>query len=152
MEVNFKIAKAEDIEGIIQLCNEVFLEDTKLEKALKVFEETKNDPNNIYLIGIINNQIIAHAKITIIHTMYEEMGTYSILNHVCVKPEYRRHNIATMMLNEIENICTNNGCKTMKLWSNNVRVPAHTFYKKYGFILNDAGFFSMRVREKDNAD
>lgn len=60
-----------------------------------------NDPNHIYLIGLDNNKIIAHSKITIIPTMYEKMNTYSILNHVCVKPEYRRHNIATKMLDEI---------------------------------------------------
>lgn len=149
MEVNFKIAQTEDVGGIIELCNEVFSEETTLDNALKIFEETKNDPNNLYLIGTINQKIVAHAKITIIHTIYEEMSTYSILNHVCVKPEYRRHNIATKMLNEIENICKSKGCKTMKLWSNNVRIPAHTFYKKYGFVLNDAGFFSMQVRGEE---
>ena len=77
--------------------------------------------------------------------MYEKMNIYAILNHVCVKPEYRRHNIATKMLEKIEDICSLHNVKTMELWSNNVRVPAHACYKKYGFSLDDAGFFSKPV-------
>lgn len=146
MEVKFRIAQEKDIEEIIQLCNEVFVETTSIEYALKVFKETKDDPNSIYLVGIANQKIVAHAKISIIRTMYERMNTYAILNHVCVKEEYRRHNIATKMLIEIEKICKERGCKTMELWSNNVRIAAHSCYKKYGFNLDDAGFFSKEVR------
>jgi ribosomal protein S18 acetylase RimI-like enzyme len=143
--LEFKIAKKEDVEGIIKLCNECFFEETEVEYAYQVFEKTKNNPNDIYLIGTIDGKIVAHAKITIIETMYKPMMTYSILNHVCVKPEYRRCNIATKMLKEIEKICVEKGCVKMELWSNNVRVPAHACYKKYGFHLDDAGFFSKEI-------
>ena len=37
MDVNFKLADYEDIEALVQLCNEVFLEDTKVEDAKKNF-------------------------------------------------------------------------------------------------------------------
>ncbi|MDE5586744.1 MAG: GNAT family N-acetyltransferase [Bacilli bacterium] len=146
MEVKFRIAQKEDVKEIIDLCNVAFVEDTPIEYAMEVFEETKDDPNNIYLVGIADDKIVAHAKISIIRTMYEKMNTYAILNHVCVMEEYRRHGIATKMLVEIEKICKERGCKTMELWSNNVRIPAHSCYKKYGFHLDDAGFFSKEVR------
>lgn len=145
MNVVFKIATENDIEGIIKLCNECFQEETSLEYAKKIFEQTKNDLNHIYLIGMIDNEIIAHTKITIIPTMYEKMNTYSILNHVCVKPSYRRHNIATKMLDEITKICLEHNCKTIELWSNNVRTAAHACYKNYGFHLDEAGFFSKQI-------
>ena len=35
---------------------------------------TKNDKNQIYLVGTINGQIIAHTKITVIPTIYEKMN------------------------------------------------------------------------------
>ncbi len=145
MNVEFKIATEQDVAGIIELCNECFNEDTSIDFATKVFNETKNDPNNIYLVGIMDGKIVAHSKITIIKTMYEEMNTYSILNHVCVKPEYRRHKIATKMLTLIEKICIEKGCKKMELWSNNVRTAAHACYKNYGFHLDEAGFFSKTI-------
>ena len=145
MKVVFRRATSEDVPGIIELCNECFNEETSLEYANKVFEETKNDKNQIYLVGLIDGKIIAHTKITIIPTMYEKMNTYSIINHVCVKEEYRRHNIATLMLDEVTKICKEMNCKAIELWSNNFRQPAHACYKKYGFVVNDAKFFSKEI-------
>lgn len=145
LNILFRRATSEDVEAIVDLCNECFFENTSLEYAKKSFEQTKNDPNQIYLVGIMDGKIIAHVKITVIPTMYEKMNTYSILNHVCVKEEYRRHNIATKMLDECTKISKEMGCVAMELWSNNTRVPAHACYKHYGFVVNDAKFFSKAI-------
>lgn len=144
-EVKFRLANVEDVEGIIKLCNECFNENTSLEYAMRIFQETINDNNQMYLIGVMGDEIVAHAKITIIPTIYEKMNTYSILNHVCVKPEYRRHNIATKMLDICEEISRRRNCVAMELWSNNSRQPAHKCYKNYGFVVNDAKFFSKEI-------
>lgn len=145
MKVEFRIAEEKDIQGIVELCNECFDEITSLEYATKMFDQTKNDPNQIYIIGIADNKIIAHLKITIIPTIYEKMNTYAILNHVCVKPEYRRHNIATKMLNKTTEICKEKNCVCMELWSMNFRQAAHACYKNYGFNVDDAKFFSKKI-------
>ncbi len=145
--MKFNLATKEDIPGIIELTNECFEENSSLEYACKVFEETKNDPNNIYIVGKIDDKIVAHAKATVIITMYEEMNTFAILNHVCVKNEYRRHNIATKMLDEITKICLEKNVKELKLWSNFFRKAAHACYKRYGFVMDDAGFFSKVIKE-----
>lgn len=39
MNVKFRIATLEDIEGIITLCNECFNENTSLEYAKKIYKE-----------------------------------------------------------------------------------------------------------------
>lgn len=145
MEVTFREARMEDLEGLIGLCNECFSENTSIEYAKEVFLQNQKDPNTIYLIGIMEGKIIAHTRISIVRTMFSDMNTFSILNHVCVKPEYRRHNLATKMLEIVEQICLDQGCKAMKLWSNNIRVPAHKCYKKFGFVLEEAGFFSKKI-------
>ena len=85
MKVDFKIATIDDVENIIALCNECFGENTDVEKAKEIFLKTSSDENNIYLVGIVNEKIVAHVKITIIPIMYEKMKTYCVLNHVCVK-------------------------------------------------------------------
>ena len=145
MEVKFKIATEKDLETIIKLCNECFEETTSIEFARKVYEETKDDKNQIYVVGEAEGKVIAHAKITVIPTIYEKMNTYSILNHVCVKPEYRRHNIGTLLLDECEKISKEHNCVAMELWSMNFRQPAHECYKKYGFVIDDAKFFSKKI-------
>lgn len=145
MDLVFRRVNYDDIDRVIQLCNECFLEETNIEYARKMFEETINDKNQIYIVGTLDGEIVAHAKITIIPTMYEKMNVYAILNHICVKPTYRRHNIATKMLKECEKICKERRCVEMKLWSMNFRQPAHECYKRYGFEVNDAKFFSKKV-------
>ncbi len=145
MEVEFRIATSEDVEAIINLCNECFEETTSMEYAKKIFIANENDENQIYLIGIIEGKVVAHAKITVIPTIYEKMNTYAILNHVCVKPEYRRHNIATKMLIECEKIAKSKNCVALELWSNNYRQAAHACYQHYGFKINDAKFFSKEI-------
>lgn len=145
MDVKFKTAASEDIEGIIELCNECFNENTELEYAKKIYEENEKDPNQIYLIGIVDNKIVAHTKINIIPTMYEGMKTYAILNHVCVKPEFRREHIGTQMLNECFKIAKERGCKCVELWSKNFREAAHALYHNYGFQVLDAKFFVKNV-------
>lgn len=146
MNITFRRANFADVEGIIALCNECFDENTDVEYAKRVFKETENDQNQIYIVGLDGDKIIAHAKVTIIPTIYGKMGTYSILNHVCVKKEYRRHNIASRMLDECQRISKENGCVKMELWSMNFREAAHACYKNYGFVVDDAKFFSKEVK------
>ena len=102
MTLEFRRANIDDIEGIVDLCNECFEENTDSKYAKDVFQKTINDDNHIYLIGVLDNKIVAHTKITIIPTIFEGMDTYAILNHACVKSKYRRKNIATKMLVEAQ--------------------------------------------------
>ena len=145
MEVIFRYMVNKDLPEVINLCNEIFHEKTSLDYAKKIYKKYKNDPNQIYIVGIADGKIVAHLKITIIQTIYEKMNIYAILNHVGVKEEYRRHGIATKMLDYAFDICKKNKCVKVELWSNNVRTAAHACYYNYGFKLDDAGFFSMEV-------
>ena len=145
MNVEFKIAKFEDLAGIISLCNKCFNENTSLEYATKIFEENKDDPNQIYVIGVLNEEIVSHAKINIIPTIYEDMNTYAILNHVCVKEELRREKIGTKLLDYCFKISKEKNCKCVELWSKNFRIPAHSLYHSYGFEVMDAKFFTKDI-------
>lgn len=143
--LEFKIATIDDVEDIISLCNECFEEKTDLENARKIFLENEADKNQIYLNGIIDGKIVAHTKITIVPTIYGKMGTYAIVNHVCVKPEYRRHGIGTKLLDEASKICKERNVKTIELWSKNFRTAAHACYNKYGFTAEDAKYFTKEI-------
>ena len=148
MDIEFRIAKKEDVGEMIKLCNECFGEKSSEEYALKRFDE-KND-QQIYLLGVTEEGIVvSHTLINIIPTCFEEMGTYAILNHVCVKPEYRRNHIGEKMMDECAKICLARGCKMMKLWSKNFRTAAHAMYHKYGFETIDAAFFEKALGGKN---
>lgn len=145
MNVEFKVANYNDVEGIIKLCDECFDEHTNLDYARKIFEENKDDKNQIYVIGVLNGEIVAHAKVSVIPTIYEDMNTFAILNHVCVKPDLRREHIGTKLLDECFKISKQHNCKCVELWSKNFRVPAHSLYHSYGFEVMDAKFFTKDI-------
>jgi hypothetical protein len=59
MEVDFRIAKRGDLEDIIALTNECFGEQTPLAYAEKIWKKYEHDPNQIYLNGYLNGQLVA---------------------------------------------------------------------------------------------
>lgn len=144
-EAEFRIGTRDDLAAMIELTNRCFDEDTPLAYAEKVWDETANDPNQIYLNGWKDGKIVAHTKITIIPTIYEDMNTYAIINHVCVDPDVRRQHLGTKLLDETFRICRDRDVKTVELWSKNFREAAHALYKSYGFEVVDAKFFAKDV-------
>ena len=143
--IKFRKANIDDVYNIVDLCNRCFNENTDRLKAKEIFEKTMNDKNNIYLIGEFDGKIISHTKITIVRTMFENIDSYALLNHVCVDPDYRRYNVATYMLDEIKRICINFKCNYIRLWSRIDREEAQSFYRKYGFTSDGLNFFSMEL-------
>ena len=145
MKIDFKLADETDIEELVNVCNICFDEDTSIADAKESFKLQKNDKNQLYVIGLIDNKIVAHTRIAIIPTIFSGMDTYAILNHVCVLEEYRHHKIATEMLKVVEKLCQDRGCTSLKLWSKNFRTAAHACYKNFGFQTIDAAFFEKEI-------
>lgn len=145
MKPEFRLATEADLPDIIALTNECFDENTPLAYAQQVWQQTAQDPNVIYLNGYLDGQLVAHLRIAIIATIYEDMGTYAILNHVCVKPDFRRYHLGTQLLDVAFAVCRECGCKAVELWSKNFRQAAHALYQKYGFEVVDAKFFSKAL-------
>lgn len=149
MGVIFRQAKSRDIEEVVDLMNECFGESTSYTFAKNVFNKTKRDKNQIHLIGIHDSgKIAAYAKITIIPCISSPMETYAILNHICVKPEFRREHIGTQLLEQCEKIARDRGANMLGLWSKNIRQPAHAMYKKFGFEIFDGPFFEKQLEVK----
>ena len=146
--LNFRLATFSDLEPLIALTNECFGENTDLASAQKIFKANQSDKNQLYLLGEIDGEIVAHARIAIVPTIYEDMNTFAILNHVCVKPEFRREHIGTKLLDECFRLAKDRGVKTVELWSKNFRVAAHRLYLSYGFEVMDAKFFTKDIQAK----
>lgn len=145
MDIEYKIMDFSELPRTVNLCNLCFEEETKIEDAEKIYKAQKNDENHIYLIGILNGEVVANLKITIIETIYRGLGTYAMLNHICVHPDYRRQKIGTNLVEEAYKICKRRNVKAVSLWSLNHRSIAHQFYKKLGFTSDEAKFFIKNI-------
>lgn len=145
MEVKFREASFGDVSNLIKLCNECFEENTDLVRAQKLFLKTQDDDSQIYLVGVCNGEIVAHAKITIVYTIYEKTDVFALLSHVCVKESFRGCGIATKLLEKCESISKTKGCTEIRLWSTNFRQAAHACYRKCGYIAADAHCFYKKI-------
>lgn len=145
MSVEYRTMTRDDLAAVVALCNECFNENTPMEYAERMWAESEGDPHQVYVVGILDGQVVAHTLINIIPTIYEEMNTYAILNHVCVKPDCRRSGIGTGLLDYCFAVARDHKCKKVELWSKNFRVAAHGLYRKYGFTVMDAAFFEREV-------
>ena len=114
-------------------------------RAEEIFRSVATDEKHFYVIGEMDGRIVAHANVTIVPTISEGLGTYAVLNHVCVRPDVRRGGIGMKLLNACFAVAKHYDCKSMKLWSKNFRTAAHGLYKKYGFEVIDAKFFEKEV-------
>lgn len=143
MDITFRIMTREDLPELIELTDLCFNETTSLEYAEGAYDKKTTD--QIYVVGVKDDKIVAHALVNIITTIYEPMNIYAILNHVCVHPDYRRQNYGTKLLDYCFEVAKSRGCKTVELWSKNFRTAAHGLYHKYGFNVVDAAFFGKEV-------
>lgn len=149
MQPKFRIASTRDVRGIVELCNTVFEENTLPERAEQIFRQTALDKNQIHIVGDLNGEIVAYAKVTIVPTLSEDLGSYAVLNHVCVRPDIRRGGVGTRLLDACFAVAEHSGCKSMKLWSKNFRKAAHGLYKKYGFKVLGAKFFEKEIKHEN---
>ena len=145
MKIKFRLMGGGDLKEVIKLCNECFDENTSFSYAKKIYKQNRRDKRQVYIVGEVDGKIVAHAKVQVIPTIYEEMNTYAILNHVCVKPDMRRVHIGTKLLDACFKVAKQHKCKKVELWSKNFRVAAHALYHKYGFEVIDAKFFEKEV-------
>lgn len=142
MGVQFKLAQKKDIKSLVDLINECFNEETAHPFAQKIFNQTERDPNQLHLIGINDeNKLVAYCKITIIPCIFSPTETYAILDHVCVKPDFRREHIGTHLLEVAEATAKEHGAHSFVLWSKNSCKAAHALYKKIGFEIFDGPIF-----------
>ena len=145
MDVEYKIMYFSELARTVSLCNLCFEENTKIEEAEEIYKNQKGSDKDIYLIGILNSEVVASLKITIVETIYKGLGTYAILNHICVQPDYRRQKIGTNLLSEAFRICRLKDVHAVSLWSLTTRHEAHLFYDSLGFSKDEAKFFIKSI-------
>ena len=73
---------------------------------------------------------------------YEKNGEYMRLLAFVINSNYREKGYGTLLLNELEMLATQLGCKAITLNSGNrvERDNGHSFYKSNGFENKSSGF------------
>ena len=122
METNIQIMTIQDLESISNILESEF-DDFWNYNILK--KELQN-PNSIYLIYKLNEEIIGFAGITIILDTAE-------LNNIVIKKIYRGKGFSSLLLKKIIEKAQFKNCIKMNLEVSSLNNIAINLYKKFGF-------------------
>lgn len=93
---------------------------------IDILEDELKSQNSEFVCARIENEIVGFAGVKIV------LDTADIMN-IAVKEDYRRQGIATLLLNNILDICNENNIKTINLEVNEENLSAIRLYQKFGF-------------------
>ena len=94
-----------------------------------ILKDELKSQNSEFVCAKIENKVVGFAGIKIV------LDTADIMN-IAVKEDYRRQGIATLLLNNIFDICNEKNIKTINLEVNEENFSAIRLYQKFGFKEN----------------
>ena len=96
---------------------------------IDILKDELKSRNSEFVCAKIENKVVGFAGIKIV------LDTADIMN-IAVKEDYRRQGIATLLLNNIFDICNEKNIKTINLEVNEENFSAIRLYQKFGFKEN----------------
>lgn len=96
---------------------------------IDILKDELKSQNSEFVCAKIENKVVGFAGIKIV------LDTADIMN-IAVKEDYRRQGIATLLLNNILDICNEKNIKTINLEVNEENFSAIQLYQKFGFKEN----------------
>ena len=101
------------------------------------FEELTTNKMAIYFVAISADQVIGYGGLW---KVFDE----GHITNIAVHPEFRRCQVASRIMDEILNMCHENGIKSLTLEVRKSNSVAQKLYGKYGFKIEGArkGYYS----------
>lgn len=136
-ELNFRIAKTEDIPVLCELLWELFSQEVEFtpkkeiqEKALKKIIEDKNIGD--IFVAVKENKVI--AMVNVLYTISTALGEkVAILEDMVVFQKYKNQKIGSSLIEFALDYLKKNSFKRVTLLTDSDNFNAHNFYKKHKF-------------------
>jgi len=103
MEINFFELEEKDLEEVAKLYDAERPNQTNREKMYQTFQVVKDNPDYKMIIGKYEDEIVAFAKATIHHDIFEENRPFITVWSVRVNEKYRGQKIGTRLFEYCEN-------------------------------------------------
>lgn len=139
-DLYFREAKRSDLEKIILLLADD-IAGRKREVAstpaapeyVKAFEEIERDPNNMLIVGINQNEVVAATQLTFIPTLVLRGTKRAQVEGVRVSSTMRNQGVGKQLMIYAMELAKKRGCGLIQLTTNKWREDAIAFYKTLGF-------------------
>ena len=147
MELNYRSANSEDLEGLVALLSNDPLgskrEDlsTPLNEAyVQAFEAIERDSNNELLIVELENRLVGMLQLTFIPYLTHIGSWRCLIEGVRIHSNFRGQGFGEQMFQYAIELAKNKGCAMVQLTSDKQRPDAIRFYEKLGFQATHEGF------------
>lgn len=144
--LSFREAKKTDLEKIVQLLSDdiagrqrEIVSNPAAQEYQKAFDAIEKDPNNILVVGVIKNEIVAATQITIIPSLTLRGTFRAQVEGVRVSSALRNQGIGKQLMNHSMELARKHGCGLIQLTTNKWREDAIGFYKSLGFETTHEG-------------
>ena len=107
---------------------------------LEAFEAIDADPNNLLVVGEIDDAPVATAQITFIPNLTQQGGMRAVVEGVRVSSNARSQGIGEKLMAYMTALARERGCVSVQLTTSKARVDAHRFYDRIGFAHSHLGF------------
>jgi len=145
MSVRVREAIPADFERIIELFRQLWPgKELDHARLLAVFSHMKSSDIYTLLCAEEAGKVIGFCSTAILQNLWQE-GPILYITTMIADERHRKQGIGTALINEINKIACERGCKRIELESAFHRTDAHAFYEKMGFEKR-AHFFSREVK------
>lgn len=110
--------------------------DPRYREALAAIAE---DPNNALLVAEVDGRVAGTFQLTIIQYVANRGGRVAQIENVFVDPDLRGRGIGEAMMRWAIDEARRRGCIRVQLTSNKLRLRAHRFYERLGFVASHLG-------------
>ena len=149
MDIKIRLVNIEDYDGIFELWNST----EQSRRAMNPVDDTregiakylKRNPNTCFLAYIDNdgdNKIVG-----VILTGHD--GRRGIIHHLCVHPDYRRHRIAHILVQNAEDALHDEGITKIFGLVFKDNDPANSFWEEQGYTLRTNLNYRNKSLNKD---
>jgi GNAT superfamily N-acetyltransferase len=104
------------------------------------FDELAADPKHRLIVAEKNGEVVGTIQLSFIPGMPNFGMKRGLLENVHIRSDQRGSGLGTEMVTWAIERCREAGCGVVQLTSNKLRLDAHRFYEKLGFVKSHEGF------------
>lgn len=109
-------------------------------RYLAAFQAIDADPAHRMIVAEKDGEVVGHVQITFIPGLVNFGMKRGLLENVHIRADLRGGGYGSQMVQYAIELCKQADCGLVQLTSNKLRLDAHRFYKKLGFVQSHEGF------------
>ncbi len=106
---------------------------------VQAYEEIAADPNALLLVGEIDGEVVATCQLNFLRHLMHHGGLIAQVESVRTVSHLRGRGLGSALMEWVVAEARRRGAVRVQLTSNAVRVDAHRFYERLGFVASHVG-------------